>query len=249
MINKKSIRINERDREVLLFIFRNKIVSFKQIHQFFFNGTHITAPGRRMNKLCNYKVIKKECYFIGRKSHVAYSITALGVNLIQPYLLNVVDSQRYNTDSLEHDLALGDITHYFSKLSIVKEVHSESELLSCSQFMENDKLLPFIELRSDRACLIKSAEGLDFLALEYERTIKSKERNRSKLESYYLQSSIPAVLYVCETDILMKSLMKIDSELCANRSSKLYFCVREDVHEGLKKITFTSFDKQTLSFI
>jgi len=179
---------------------------------------------------------------------VAYSLLPKGIKAIQPYLPCVVDSQRYHSDSIEHDLVLGSITHIFNKLSVVKQIQTESELLSCSRLMEDDELLPFVNLRSDRACLIEGANRTQYLALEYEKTLKFRERNVSKLEQYYLQTSIPAVLYVCETTSIMKSLMQIDSDLCRNRKSKLYFCLREHVQSNPEEITFTRFDKKTLTF-
>ncbi|MCJ8276356.1 MAG: hypothetical protein HRT44_07855, partial [Bdellovibrionales bacterium] len=191
----------------------------------------------------------KDIYFEKNSNpHRAYVISKKGLDFIAKHLPCDIQENRYVSDSIEHDLVLSEINFTIEKLSMIHEIWTEAELQSYGEAFKNVSLLPFVELRSDRACLVEGKKGKRYLALEYERSLKSYSRNKRKLESYYLQSGIPAVLYVCETDSILKSLMRIDESLCKERPSKMYFCLLENVRKSPEKILFQRFDGRKLIF-
>lgn len=247
-IDRTRLMITERDKAILLYLFRNKVVSRAQMHKFFFRNASIKAVTQRLGKLSRYGLVKSIYFEKNGNSHRAYTIDKKGVIFISNYLPCEIQENRYKSDALEHDMALSEINFIFENLSMVYDVKTESELQSFGETIDDDGLLPFFEMRSDRAILVDGKNGRKYLALEYERTLKSYSRNRSKFEKYYLQSNIPAVLYICETDTILKSLIQIDENLCKERASKMYFCTMDNIRNYAEGITFQRFDGRQLVF-
>lgn len=247
-VDRTRLMITDRDKAILLYLFRNKIVSRGQMHKFFFFNSSLKAVTQRLSKLSRYGLVKSIYIEKNRSSNRAYVIGKKGLDFISTYLPCEIHEQRYKSDSLEHDLNLSEINFTFEKLSMVHEVWTEAELQSYGVAFKNQSLLPFLEIRSDRVLLVDGKKGARYLALEYERTLKSYARNRAKFENYYLHSSIPAVLYICESNAILRSLMRVDENLCQKRTSKMYFCLIEDVRESPQKLTFQRFDGRHLVF-
>lgn len=247
-IDRTRLAITERDKAILLYLFRNKVVSRTQMHNFFFRDSSLKAVTQRLSKLSRYGLIKSIYFEQNKRPHRAYNIENKGLDLITHCLPYQIHEKQYVSDSIEHDLVLSEINFHMEKLSMIKEVWTEAELQSYKEAFHSQSLLPFVDLMSDRACLVDGKNGARYLALEYERTLKKYSRNRNKLDSYYQHSTIPAVLYVCETSGIMKSLMQVDENLCKDRISKMYFCLMDDVRKSPEKIIFQRYDDRQLIF-
>ena len=145
-------------------------------------------------------------------------------------------------------MALVEIDRVISHCIDVKEIISESELQSCSGYERDRDLLPFVRLRADRALSVESKSGLQYISLEYERFVKSKQRIESKLRDYYQRKRIPAVLYVCESQKVMRALAKVDSEISKESGSKLFFSLFSSVIKSDEKVTFSKTDGKKINF-
>lgn len=100
---------------------------------------------------------------------MAYGITEKGTKHILTESLHYdIKKKHYISDSIQHDLALSDITDIFSGFNIVQEIFTESELSSCPGFIKDSQLRPFVLLRSDRVLVLKSESNLYYVPLEYE---------------------------------------------------------------------------------
>ena len=227
-----------RDKKILISIFKSKIVSLKQVRKYFFDGGKYNSS-KRMSKLSQLGLIEKVSFSKDNRICRAYKITPKGVKFISPYLNYEINHKFYTSDSIEHDLALFDITKVFSNFKMISKIYTESELLSCSEFFKMDNLRPFVDLRSDRVFILGSKESEFFISVEFERVLKSKERYVEKFEDYYKSSSVDAVFYICEDQSMLKSLMSIDKIICKEQESKLYFCTLEDVFKSLGSVNFT----------
>ena len=78
--------------------------------------------------------------------------------------------------------------------------------------------------------------------------LKGRNRNVIKFEDYYGQDKIPEVLYLCESNPMMESLMQIDKYVCPLENSKMYFCNVADVKNQSNQITFKRFHGHKLTF-
>ena len=228
----------KRDQSILISLFKNKVLSRKQIHQFFFNDSKLPVVSRRLSKLQKEGYISKKGVILENKNQSYFFIRKEGLGLILEDLLGEVDHVGYKSDSIVHDLNLADITNVFEKLENVNEVYSESELLSVKNSHLEDCLLPFKTLRSDRIVKISVGDEEVLAALEYERTLKSTKRIKAKFRDYYLHESITDVLYVCESKAMLEVMMKIDKDVCEDQVSKIFFTLRKDVFFDSKQLTF-----------
>ena len=240
--------ITKRDIKVLKAIFKNKVATLKQIHKAFFPNTNITNVARFMRRLKGSEYVLSRRYDMTKRSQNIYSITSKGLSLICEFLGLEVEFNSYKSSSILHDLELFNISEHFKKFQQVNKIYYESELQSNSIYLHHEYLNPFVNLKSDRVLKVEVISGEAFLALEYERVLKERNRNVRKFENYYDQDKISGVLYLCENNSMIDLLMQIDKEVCPLENSKMYFCNIEDVKNKSNQITFKRFDGHKLIF-
>lgn len=245
----KTYRMTERDQKILISLFKNKVLSLKQIREYFFKGSHPTYADKRMRILCYYKYAKKQVHILDDRLILIYSLTPKGLNLIKEYLPINIHQNRYKSDSIIHDLQLASISLHLKDFRSISQIFYESELQSSSDYSNHEELRAFVNLRSDRVLEIKGEEENIFLALENERTLKEKSRYLEKFKDYYAHKKILGVLYICSDDSIIKSLMKIDTEVCTENESKFYFVNISEASKESDKITFKNNLGQTLELL
>jgi len=248
MANKPNIILTKRDQTVLISLFKSKVISLNQIHQNFYQGTKRCSPSRRMQKLFLNGLVTKKVLLLNDLRQNVYGISKNGVEIVQEHLEGDVTSRNYKSDSIEHDLKLFEITKRIKEFKAIKNVITESELQSCSDFIRDDDLRSFVQLRSDRVLEIVGKNKTSFAALEYERSLKRKSQNLKKLQDYYIHKRVPVVFYICKNTMIMNSLMESDKEASQNSKSKMYFITLEEFSSGSDEINFKRFDGTSLKF-
>jgi len=236
----------ERDQEILVSLFKNKVLTLKQVHQAFFKGSKVQAASYRLGKLQSENFIGKKALQINRRCEVYFFITKKGIEAIQEELAGEVAKVGYKSDSLFHDLNLTALSLKLERYSIVNQVYYESELQSFTQSALSENLLPFVHLRSDRVVEVKAQGKTVLIPLEYERTLKLKSRIKAKLTEYYKYDNVLAAMYVCGNESMVNSIMKIDEDISYNTNSKLYFATLKDVLSEDKKVTFSNCNNEKL---
>lgn len=244
-----NVFLTERDHQILISLFKNKVMSFKQVHETFFKGATKPIISRRMHKLIDKRLIKPKGFFVNRKRYICYEISAEGVKVIQHRLNHQVNLKNYKSDSIEHDMDLFDITKHIKDFNAIKQVFTESELQSCSKYLDNKDLRSFVHLRSDRVLGVSVNSKIRYFAFEFERFLKSSDRNIAKFKDYYDHRDIPVALYVCQSDGMAKSLMKIDKEVREDYKPKFYFINVEKFKSKSKELTFHNSDGEVLNLI
>ena len=247
MKNRKFF-VTERDAEVLLAIFKSKILTLEMIYKFFFSGSTKSNTCRRLQQLIQHGYLLPKPVCIDRRRLSAFSLTPLGVKEIDRLLDYEVTHRYYISDSVDHDLDLVEIDDVVKRFNAVQKVLSESELQSCTNYTKIRDLVPFVKLRSDRVLSVESDNGLEYVALEYERSVKSQKRNIGKLQDYYSKARIPAVFYVCKDHSVARALSKVDAEITKDRKSKVYFSTLSELQEATAKVTFQRHDGYTIDF-
>lgn len=245
---KRRVDVTERDIEILISLFKNKVLNLKQIQDSFFSGADKSTVCKRIRKLVHIGLVNTKFYQQNSRSKAAYGISNKGVEFLKHDLPYEVTSRYYVSDSILHDLTLFDVANVFSGFSQVSKVYTESELSSMAEFASRQSFRSFIEMRSDRMLVIGEGARSSYVALEYERSRKSNDRVAKKFGEYYRHHSIEAVLYVCETASMAKFLMKKDSEIEPKTKSKIYFCSLDEVLSGSTSVIFRNHEGSTLKF-
>jgi Fe2+ or Zn2+ uptake regulation protein len=97
----KTIDVTPRDREILNFIWRHKVVTSSAVHSVFFKGTTAQTAYRRLRKLQNFKFVHPEHNFRGRGC--AWTLTTKGFKYILEELGRLTE-QGFKSESVDHDL-------------------------------------------------------------------------------------------------------------------------------------------------
>lgn len=247
MKNRKVI-LNTRDQEILVFLFKNKLLTLEQVHRLFFTDLARITANIRMNKLFRAGYIEKKSLFLNNSNQTYFEIKPQGIDLIKAHLNGDVAFKNYKSDSLLHDLKLVEISQVFLSFNSISSIYYEAEIQSYSHESLDDELNAFLLLRSDRVLSVSSQKGAILVPLEYERTLKRSHRLVSKLRDYYLNDDIPAVFYICESKGIIKELVKADTKACDGERSKVYFCELKSVQKSNHKITFTNQTGQKRTF-
>ena len=197
---------------------------------------------------------KKDSGFIEIISSLAAVVTM--ANTYSPYWRGRVETSQLVTVDLSlldrykksyerseyplHDTALNDIHQAFETKSVVQGYYPENVLQTRIDFKNNEWIKPFVELNSDAMIEVDSKVGTLNLAIEFDATHKSHRSYRRKLNAYYVQDKIDAVLYVCASIYILHTLLKLDAEATERHvcQSKFYFALFNDVTEAKNEMTF-----------
>src|SRR5690606_25388558 len=108
----------------------------------------------------------------------------------------VLVSERYKSDSIEHDLSLVDIRHHFSTKKRISRYYSENQIQSYLIFDENNKLNLFKKLHFDALAIGKNRfDETEVYCLQFENNQKRKSEYQRILTDYYSEDSLDYILY------------------------------------------------------
>lgn len=196
-----SVQIQERDKNILEFIHRFRVVTRLQIERMFFKNANSNAGYQRLRKLESEDFLK--IYNLRSLNQAIYQITNKGVQVIGRHdeqLKKKGDSNRMYHSQIEHDLGLTDIAISILNLPHDISYQSENEIRGNSDY-RYDHFIP--------DALLTLKEGLPLtLAIEYERTFKKPKLYEEKF--YYMdkfREKYHRYLYVLE-DLRKKSFFE-----------------------------------------
>ena len=241
----KKVILMNRDFEILQFLFESKIVTKDQIKRYFFGNSSNSNVNRRLSKILSLDLIKRIPLDIGQKTVYGYSITLKGLNRVK-YLLPYECRKIYQSDCPIHDTTLVDIRKAFESKNSIKDYYTENILQYCTEFKNDIRFQPFIELNSDGVILADTKIGILDLAIEFDATQKSNARYRDKINDYYFRRKIDGVLYICANQCILNALLKIDDEVSHRRRChpKMYFALVDDVIYAKDELTFKNVNKR-----
>ncbi len=237
--------ITNRDQILFQFLFENKAATGIQIHENIFPRIRKQTAYRRIAKLVKSGWIGKQGLSNGNILQNVFNLTEKSYR--QYVLKEGLNDRRLQLTSevLAHDLTLVEIRNRLSKVSSVKRYYPENLLQSCFEFSESEDFKPFIDLRSDAVLEVSLQDKFTFIVpLEYEASLKTKERNQKKILHYYIKHDGNSVLFICKDQTTLKSLAKIDQEISQEFKPKLYFALLSDVLRASEKLTFISSNQE-----
>lgn len=233
--------ITERDRKLFQYLFENKIASRRQITRDIFVNISKQTINRRLQKLRDNKYLNVHTVLLKNIVTFVYFVTPKGIREIKDQYRHLITGKTLKSNSPYHDLNLVDIRFQMNRLGLVNNYFSENVLQCCEEFSWSDSFKHFVNLNCDGVMELKTPKGPFLVALEYDFSDKSAERYRSKLLEYYVSLDIRVVLYICENKFIYNLLKRIDQEVCENGfKSKIFYCLRKNIHNCAKGITFTN---------
>lgn len=242
---KKNIFISKRNLTLLRYLFTNKVALFKQIHRDIFTGTSRQYVQQEIAKLLSYNFIESKIYY--RESRLPYySLTPLGFRLL--FEKDAKDMrQELNSQATKHDLELVDIRSIFLKSPVVTSYYSENELKCGLNYISDFDLVSVEDFGCD-AIVVVNAEGQELImAIEYEISLKSKERYVQLFTKYYVETKIHSVLYITEKESMINTLRKVDQECSGKNDPKMHFTTFQKVLDATTELEFDNGTNEMLT--
>ncbi len=228
------IKLTARDWNLLLGIYENTLLSFKQIQCHYFVSRSKAVVHNRLSKLIKSQVIDR--FKLGRILHheqcadigVVYRISKIGLKLLQMQFKGKEFSSHVvsiNSSSLFHDLLLSDA------LLKLKNGLADKKIVHGKLFSNQSNL----KRQPDAVAICTSANKK--IAIELELTVKSDVRYRQILMQYRLAAEFEKVLYITSNLAIqrkIKSVLGIKNVSGAGEinSSKFLFINLEDLLKG-----------------
>lgn len=231
--------VTSRDQKLFQFLFENKVATARQVTTSLFPKVRHQNIYRRLGKLVRAGWIDKLGYFNGDQLQHLYCLSEHGFRQFVHQEDKNDRRLQLMSDVVEHDLALADIRIRMEALSEVKNYFTENVLQSNHDLASSKEFKPFIQLRSDAVVELILQGGKRFIVpLEYEASLKSKERCQKKLLDYYIQYEGGTALFICQSEPVLKRMVQMDREISREFKSKMYFALLADVLDVEKKMTF-----------
>lgn len=234
------IELQQRDVELIRFVYAHRVVSYSQIWQKFFANRTIGTISPRLRKLTRDGFLKSAMMPIRNNYTERYFMPSeKSYEVVRHHWGFEIDMPHYKSESIAHDMCLVDLAFRMEKLTQYSKLLPENILQSSSALSQDTFLGDLSRAQSDGALYVTGKSGRVILfALELELSTKNVERYKSKLSAYYLAKGIRGVLYVCADQTIMSLLTKADEEIRTDRDSILHFTLLADALADCDKITF-----------
>ena len=241
----RKVVLCSRDMRIMRLLFESKIMSREQINNQFFPDVSSQTVNSRLRKITSLGLIERKPLELDNKVFYVYSLTQRGLTKIKPMLPYMVTTKTTLSECPSHDIALNDIRKAFEAKDTVQSYYSENVLQTCTGFKSDRQFRPFVELNSDAMAEVDTRIGVLNLAIEFDTTVKSKDRYRQKVNAYYVKRGVDGVLYICASKHILNTLHKVDMEVADRHKCKhkLYFALLEDVAGATGELTFTNAKK------
>ena len=234
------IAVTSRDKDLLLYLFQNKIASFEQIQKDIFGGISVWTVYRRLRKLRKAGWIECLPYMDGEKVSSYFNITSKSLEWVRESM--EVTGGSLKSDSITHDMRLNDIRRFFLPKERVDAYFTENELATNSDLKENLAVSAYCSARVDAVVRMMGKKGkLCHLGVEYEHTLKSKKRCREKIKNYYLRPYAEVILFIYKGQGIYNCFVNLEKEFSQRYSPpKLFFLDIKKVLSDDTEVVFTN---------
>lgn len=246
----KTFILMERDKELLQFLFENKVSTRKQVFERFFKNISPKNANRRIRKLMKEKLISSKGEEIGGRFKQYLFVGGNGIDIVRTRNKLYTVDKIEKSESIQHDLELLELRYLLCRSPKVKSYFTENMLQGIFDFKNNDDLKYFVRLNSDAAILISLKIGPIYAALEYETLSKSDSRYEKKIREYY-ESNISIVIYVTKSEILKSRILRIDDQISRElkRPNKVFCATYDTLLSNPKKLTFVNSNGKILDLL
>lgn len=235
---KYKFSIGRKDREIMYFLFKNKIATSQAIKDSLFPNFGLRGLNLRIRRLIDEKYVERRYVSgIDYRPVSVVNLTPKGYKFFNDDYRSV-KGIKLRSDKLDHDLMLLKVREHFSKIKNIENVWSENEIIINSDFHDDKHFDELNKVHSDAAIEVKWKNESFVLAVEYEASIKKSSRYHDKFISYYQKPSIAAVLYICATKRIYNTLIKLENKYNDSSKSKIYYIEINDFLKSKKIFPF-----------
>lgn len=233
---------------VLALLAEQRIALTRQIHQFCFSNTSERYTRRIVKQLSSKGWISPQAV-IGKsgKATRAYELTQKGFEEFCSMTGFGTNNVPRRAHSRDHDMTLTDIRIRFSHCSRV-QIYLTENLLQMKVF---EGICPELStLRSgfhDAAVQLSTSGKKSWMAVEFERSDKTLDRNIERFQRWYQSEELKGILLIADDDTFMNRLVQVDRKTYPNFQRKVLFCSLTDFLSESNIVSFQNSAGQKIS--
>ena len=220
MIHKvKGIYIDKRDLQLLRYLFAVKVATYQQINRDIYPGISFDRTSQRIRALEDNGLVEiaRSRLILGSKRTVS-----LRKRSFEKLIRNGDEKRKeFKSDSIVHDIGLGDLRHLLQKSPKVVAYRTENEI----QTWGGDER----KLNSDAIVTIALAKRNISVPIEYERTQKGKARYGPLVKKYYSASDFPILFFVSEEQHTIDLVQEIEKKLFDWGKPKIFYALKHEL--------------------
>ena len=239
----------QRDLEILKFVFASRVVTREQLERNFFADRHCSAAGKRLRKLVRYGYLNVGIGMFYPSSTVTkyYAPTEKTAEAVARLWDFEIDRPHIKSESPGHDIRMAELAIRLRRLPNFSFFVSENQLQSSSDLKDDLIVRDFVRIQSDGVLGLRKPNGsLEVYGIEMEVTPKSLDRYKDKLASYYRSGSPDGVLYFCGMPSIARLIVRADCSVCDRYPSIVHTVLEKDALAVEGKIIFQRDEVQTL---
>ena len=229
--------LSERRLNILNHLFAFSVSTMEQIRRDVLKNCSTSFAYYEMGRLEKCGYVDRMAFFRNGRAKGAYALTPKGFG----YCFFEEDGppcKKYRPGSLLHDLELVDIAHRLKKSSAVQKYYTENELFAKrASLLEKDEKEIF-DLAPDALIELKRDGKSYFFAVEYEASLKYKDRAEDKINRYYDCPELYGCLLICKTKQLVDRMKAVERKENPQSKEKIYYGILEEVKENKGEMTF-----------
>lgn len=237
---KPGLVFTKRHQALIHYLFRNKVATYKQIHEDLFADVKKSVVSRHLGKLLKDKRVTKSLFSLKGKFTQTYALDERSADFLDFCNQEEMARHQIQSGTVEHDLHLVDLRRRFIKSPSVLAYHSENEMQCLPEYRKDLRFAPFIELKSDAVIEVPLKKGPTLVPVELELSQKVMSRYEEKISDYYKWPEIRGVLFISGTRGIEEMVRHCEQEKKAEGSSKFFFTSLQEVMAAEKEVTFTS---------
>ena len=222
----KGIYIDKRDLQLFHYLFSVKAATYQQIHRDICQAISLDRTGQRLRSLEDNRFVEIS---LSRLVLGGKRIVNLRKKAFEKMICNGDEKRKeFKSDSLLHDIALGDIRYNFLKSSKIVDYQTENEIQTWGGEERR--------LNSDGIATIALPKRNIKAPIEFERTQKGKSRYSPMINKYYSASEFPIIFFISEEPHTIELVQNIEKELFKEESFKIFYALHQDIltNETLK---------------
>lgn len=234
-----KIIIQQRDIQILKFVFACRVVSYDQIIRRHFPKTDEAIARRRIRKLAESGYLQISIRYVnGKAVRTVQPLPAIWSVISEkwPFGINV---PHFKSKSPEHDVRAAEVFMKFEKLKCFRSYFTENLLQSSSDLAEDPRFRDLAKIQADGALSLEDAKGnLRVYGVEYELSKKSPDGYKEKITDYFLAKGIDGVFYISPMQEVQTLLTRVESEIGHNRVPLVWFKPEDTAQDDSNKIIF-----------
>lgn len=231
--------LTDRDKRIFHYLFVNKVATIDQIRRDNYGDIALQSIYVRLRKLKDKGFLHTSAIPGQKGFKTVYSITKLSFSRFVKERYDNIKGLCLKSDAIEHDLALVDIRSVMQTRNLVDSYFTENQSIAIGSANSTSTWGSLISCRVDGVVKLNVGNGQHtYVGLEYEGSLKNKERCHKKVNNYYLRPDIEAILFVCKDTSISKRFIDIEKEMRPEGRHKLFLANLEDVKRNNLEIVF-----------